>query len=593
MLEVMRHDAFYDQGSTLEPDLGIYAGWTALQGSFASHQRFRNEDGRILLIFAGECFVESDTVKSLRARGHRVEQEAGGWMVHLYEERGSGFFQELNGIFSGLLIDTRERVAYLFNDRYGVERLYVHEAEGEVYFASEAKAILAVVPGARAFDPQGLAEHLAFGCTIGERSLFQGITVLPGASLWTWQGHRVAGRRTYFSPNEWEDQERLPVREFESELRALLISIVPRYGQSDSKLGISLTAGLDTRMVMACLPPDPEKMICFTYSGEKVDPLDSRLAARIADAAGLRHRALRIEEHFFSGFGSWADRTVYLTDGYFGITGAHEIYMSSRARDLAPLRLTGNYGSEILRGSSTFKPDRKVLPLLQPDLAARVALTAHTALGTGVHPVTFAAFRETPLNLFGNLAAGRSQLGFRTPYLDNAFVRLAYRCPAKRKDSREACCTLIRKAAPRLAAIPSDRAYLGTASPAIAKARHYWAQFTFKLDYLNNQGFPNAFSPVEPIVQGTLQKFGLLGLHKHLHYRSWFKTKLAGFIKERLDDPSVRRSPYWDAKRGARLADEHIRGQRNNVHEINAVLTLQSIEQQLLQRPVSAVPDRL
>ena len=72
----------------------------------------------------------------------------------------------MNGLFSGLLIDKRQKKAVLFNDRYGIERIYYYEADGDFYFASEAKALLRILPQARAFDEEGVAQFLAYGCTL-------------------------------------------------------------------------------------------------------------------------------------------------------------------------------------------------------------------------------------------------------------------------------------------------------------------------------------------------------------------------------------------------------------------------------------------
>ena len=60
----------------------------------------------------------------------------------------------LNGLFSGLLVDRRRNLALLFNDRYGIERIYYHETPAALYFASEAKALLRVLPELRAFDEE-------------------------------------------------------------------------------------------------------------------------------------------------------------------------------------------------------------------------------------------------------------------------------------------------------------------------------------------------------------------------------------------------------------------------------------------------------
>ena len=44
----------------------------------------------------------------------------------------------------------------LFNDRYGMQRIYCHESKDAFYFAAEAKAILAVRPELRRMDARGL-----------------------------------------------------------------------------------------------------------------------------------------------------------------------------------------------------------------------------------------------------------------------------------------------------------------------------------------------------------------------------------------------------------------------------------------------------
>ena len=121
-------------------------------------------------------------------------------------------------------------------------------------------------------------------------------------------------------------------------------------------------------MIMACRPQTSETPVCYTFSGERGRTLDDRVAGRVAEACGLEHRLLRIGPDFFSDFASHADRTVYITDGCCGVSGAHEIYMNAQARELAPVRLTGNFGSEVFRGVSTFKPIGLSPKLFNPEL---------------------------------------------------------------------------------------------------------------------------------------------------------------------------------------------------------------------------------
>jgi len=410
----MQRESFYASGTYTVPEMGIYAGWVVQENSFAAGQVFWNELKDVALLFSGECFVDPANREELARKGHNPGSAPGGWLVQLYEEKGEGFFEALNGLFSGLLIDQRHGRAFLFNDRYGMERIYWHETQDGFYFASEAKALLRILPELRAFDGAGVAEFLAFGCTLEGRTLFQGVRLLPGGSCWSFEnGTRV--ERRYFSPAAWESQPSLTVEAFDSEFQETFKRILPRYSGSESRLGISLTAGLDTRMIMACLPETARNPICYTYSGQTTDTLDARLAARVAAACGLEHRVLRIGPDFFSDFPACADKTVYVTDGCFGVSGAHEIYLSGQARRLSPMRLTGVFGGEVMRGVSTFKPIGLSPGLLDPRMLPSVNGTLERLRSSKEHPVTFAAFREIPWNMFGTVAACRSQLCFRSP----------------------------------------------------------------------------------------------------------------------------------------------------------------------------------
>jgi asparagine synthase (glutamine-hydrolysing) len=244
---------------------------------------------------------------------------------------------------------------------------------------------------------------------------------------------------------------------------------------------------------------------------------------------------------------------------------------------LAPVRLTGNFGSEVLRGVSTFKPIGLSPALFSSDFRESVSASDTKLTDSRKHPVTFAAFREIPWNLFGSLAAGRSQIGFRTPYLDNEIVAIAYRAPASLWKSPLPALRLVKKKDPALSRIPSDRGHiLGNRGPAYL-LRRLFSEATFKLDYQYSEGLPSWLSPADPLF-GPFSIAGIVGLHKYLPYRRWFRQELAAHITEKLSDARVRRMSYWNGDVLDRLASDHIRGRKNYLREINAVLTLEAVE---------------
>ena len=589
MVASMKHEPFYTAGTFCAPELGAYAGWVAHEASFAAKQSVFGEQKDTALILSGECYFDAEAAKEPGRNGDGTAKQGGARLVHLYEEQGENFIEKLNGLFSGLVIDSRRRKVFLFNDRYGMERIYWHETPDALYFASEAKALLGTLPELRRFDEEGVVQFLTFGCTVESRTLFRGVSLLPGGSLWAFENGNCH-KALYFRPAIWESQPVLSEDAFESEFQNTFGQILPRYTASESRLGISLTAGLDTRMIMACLPEAARNAVCYTYSGQTTDTLDARLAAQVAANSGLQHEILRLQADFFGDFGTWADKTIYASDGCFGILGAHEIYLSRRARQLSPVRLTGVFGGEILREVSTFKPVGLSPDLIHPELLPSMNATVERLRGNHGHPVSFAAFGEIPRNMFGTVAACRSQLQFRSPYLDNELVSLAYRAPSRLRRSCDSAIRFVRRGSRVLSDIPTDMGYLGTASGPTAVFKRMAAKLTFKLDYVNNEGLHHALAALDPVIRGLAARAGLLGQHKYLHYRRWFQRELAAYVGESLTDAQIRRIPFWNAGFLKRMAADHFSGRRNFVQEINAVLTLDAVGR-LLFRDLPREPE--
>lgn len=573
MLGTMMHDPVLAAGTRFEPTLGVYAGWVAHAQSPAARECADGIDGEAYLLLAGECFPSSDAVRQNQPpEQHRVLQR--------YEDEGPAFVAGLNGLFSGLLVDPARSRALLFNDRYGSERLYIADTPGMTLFASEAKALLAVLPALRAFDDVGVAQFLTYGSTLHNRTLFRDIRLLPGGSLWIFNGSNAPAKAQYFQPAEWEAQPALSEDDFEARFANAFRNVLPSYVAADARIGLSLTGGLDTRMILACFPESTPPPVCYTYAGSTDETLDVRLAARLARTCGLDHHILRIGSDFLTEFGAHVDRTVFVTDGCAGALGAHELYYSDLARQLSIVRLTGTYGSEVLRSMSTFKPLGLAEGLL--DGSAIAALARERNEGESVHPVTQAAFREIPWHLFGLLSAARARMTVRTPYLDNQLVRLAFQAPMSARKSPHAALQLVHTNAPALSRIPTDRGLIAGQGWLSKTIRRTFCEATFKLDYLHKEGLPDWLSPLDPLI-GAFSKVGLLGLHKFLPYRGWFRRDLANYLADVVNDPQVRQSPYWNQRFLSSMVADHVSGRRNYLGEINAVLTLEAVERRLIR----------
>jgi asparagine synthase (glutamine-hydrolysing) len=567
MVACMQHETFYVSGTHAAPELGVYAGWSAHEHSFADCQPIVG-DHQVTLVFSGECYSDPGSSDNTASR-----------LLQLYRERQHTFFEELNGIFSGLLIDRRRHKVVLFNDRYGLDRIYYHEGKEGFYFASEAKSLLRILPELRAYDSEGLADFLRYGCTSNWRSLFRDVGILPAGSAWdvTCQPYK---KRSYSTLVALESQPQLTVESFQEEFTDTLTRVIGCYVDSDRPVGVSLTGGIDMRLIMAYSAAQNGRLLSYTFGGVAGDTVDVRLAARVASACRIPHRVLRIGSDFFSDYSSLADRTVYVTDGYFGVCGAHEIYLNRQARGLAPVRLTGNFGSEIFRGASTFKPLHLSQSLIDPGLRRELLGERSTASNsTSPNPVSFAAFKEIPWKLFGSVRAAQSQLSMRTPYLDNELVALAFRAPAACRWSPMPWAAILKRIGAGLDSIPTDQGLL-PASRFFSSVASIWYKASFRLDYWRKDALPHWLTGFDDLLSGL---DGILGSHRFLTYRRWFRDELAEYVCDQLRASRTLQSPLWNRRFIDQLADDHISGRKNYLPDINMVLTCAAIDRLLLR----------
>src|SRR5438105_924784 len=159
MVKCLIHEPFYTDGTYINEKLGLWSGWACHEETFGHRLPIWNEKKDICLLFSGEDFAGQADIDALRIRGHEFGSDDASYLVHLYEEMGYEFLEKLNGWFSGVLLDLREQKFILFNDRYGVNRIYYHEDARGFYFSSEAKALLKILPDTRRLDLRSLGDE--------------------------------------------------------------------------------------------------------------------------------------------------------------------------------------------------------------------------------------------------------------------------------------------------------------------------------------------------------------------------------------------------------------------------------------------------
>ena len=220
-------------------------------------QPIRNERGDVWTVFNGEIFNYIELRAALVAEGHRFyTQSDTEVIVHLYDRYGDAFVDHLNGQFAIALWDARRRRLVLARDRAGIRPLFHTRARGRIWFASEIKALLAVLPERATLDPRGVAEALTFWAPADPDTAFEGVHSLPPGHLLAIEADGSETLRQYW---DWTfpDRDAAPaftsIEEATAELRALLVDAVRLQLRADVPVGAYLSGGLDSSGIVAMI----------------------------------------------------------------------------------------------------------------------------------------------------------------------------------------------------------------------------------------------------------------------------------------------------------------------------------------------------
>jgi asparagine synthase (glutamine-hydrolysing) len=277
MVKALHHRGPDGHGLRVDGPIGLGHARLSIIDLAGGAQPMGNEDGRIQVVFNGEIFNYLELREQLLAQGHRFATHSDTEvLVHLYEQHGDDFVDQLNGQFAIALWDGPRQRLLLARDRVGIRPLYYTWAEGRLAFASEVKALFALPAVPRRLDPAGLASVFTLWSVLPPGSVFEGVQALaPGHVMtvdaagtrvrryWDWPFADAADSTPAWSDARWAD-----------ELRALLADAVRLQLRADVPVGAYLSGGLDSSIITALIRHDARaalRSFSLTFEDQEFD----------------------------------------------------------------------------------------------------------------------------------------------------------------------------------------------------------------------------------------------------------------------------------------------------------------------------------
>jgi asparagine synthase (glutamine-hydrolysing) len=255
MTNAVRHRGPDGEGTLVEGPIALgHRRLAILDLSPTGQQPMQGSSGRFVISYNGEVYNFENLRKELQLLGHRFRSTSDTEVVlAAWEEWGNRAVNRLNGMFAFALWDRELRELTLVRDRYGIKPLYYAERDGCFLFGSEVKALLTHPACTARLDKEALVEYLTFQNFFTDRTLFEGIRMLPAGThlVVSAGGSDTAAPQRYWDFRFREPEHVVTEQEYLEELDKLFRQAVKRQLVSDVEVGAYLSGGLDSGSITA------------------------------------------------------------------------------------------------------------------------------------------------------------------------------------------------------------------------------------------------------------------------------------------------------------------------------------------------------
>jgi len=217
-------------------------------------QPIANEDESVLLMCNGEIFNYIELREQLRERGHHFRTSSDVEVIlHLYEEQGMGFLNQLNGQFAFVIYDKRKQKMFCARDQFGIIPFYYTSFNHSFLFASEIKAMLQFPGFDRQVDLTGLDQIFTFAGLVSPRTLFKGVHSLENGHYLEIDATGKIENTEYWDLNYPEGEVGYgdkSEKEYIEELEELFENSIALRLRADVPSAFYVSGGLDSSMIL-------------------------------------------------------------------------------------------------------------------------------------------------------------------------------------------------------------------------------------------------------------------------------------------------------------------------------------------------------
>lgn len=348
MLQIIRHRGPDGQGCFVDHHIAFGMRRLSIIDLKNGWQPLYNEDKTLVCCCNGEIYNYLELRKKLQKKNHKFATNSDcEVLVHLYEEKGIEFLNDINGMFAFALWDSREKRLFLARDRMGKKPLYYMFQNRKLYFGSEIKSILVCSDVKRKANLRALDYILSYNYIPNELTAFENIYKLKPAQYMEIGINRKKKIVSYWDVPVGNYDYESSEEKFAAEIRNLLEDAVKIRLRSDVPVGAFLSGGIDSSVAVGCASQFNNGMKTFSIGFREQQYNELPYAAKVAQAFKTEHILETVDSNFFS----LLPKTIWLNDEPHGDVSFLPTYvLANLASKYVKTVLTGDGGDELFGG---------------------------------------------------------------------------------------------------------------------------------------------------------------------------------------------------------------------------------------------------
>lgn len=323
-----------------------------------ANQPMKSNNHRYVISFNGEIYNFRELKKNLEKKKITFNNKSDTQVLlevlnHYGVERG---IKKVNGMFSFVLWDRKEKFLYLISDRLGKKPLYWSNINGNIIFGSELKSLISFYMFNKEINKQSLQNFLQFSYINSPDTIFKNTYKLEPGSIIRFNKNRDIKKTIYWNFNfNMENSNEIKNDKISKikKLTELLEDSVSKRMISDVPIGVMLSGGIDSSLIAAIAQKKSLKKIntyCIGFNNKGFD--ESKYAKKISNILSTSHNEFILDDYSIEDL---VEKIPFYYDEPFADSSQiPSMIISKELKKKVTVCLTGDGGDEVFGGYTRY-----------------------------------------------------------------------------------------------------------------------------------------------------------------------------------------------------------------------------------------------